>query len=300
MDGQRLTGHLAAGCAYAIFGLNIVFTKDIANSSAISPEALFGIRMILAAAVFWLASLFVKKEKVPLKDLGAMFPAALLGLMLPQYTFLKGITMASTIDTSILGSLTPVWTMIFAAIFLKEPLSFKKALGVLISFGGAMLLIFSSLRFKGAGPQTTGTGLALLLSNSMFFAAYLGIFRPLIKRYGVITLMKWMFLFSALLALPVSIKPIFSVNYGAISTLVYLETGYLVLFATVVAYFLIPVGQQRLRPTVVSMYTYLQPIIAVAISIIIGMDALTPQKIIAILLVFVGVFIVNRSKAAAT
>ena len=111
--------------------------------------------------------------------------------------------------------------------------------------------------------------------------------------------MKWMFLSAMIVSLPLSLKSILSVDYAAVTPRLALEIGYLVIFATVVAYFLVPVGQRRLRPTIVSMYTYLQPIIAVVVSIIVGMDMITWQKVLAILLVFCGVWIVNSSRAAA-
>ena len=111
--------------------------------------------------------------------------------------------------------------------------------------------------------------------------------------------MKWMFFFAMVVSLPMSLKPILSVDYAAITPKVWFEIAYLIVMATFVAYFLIPAGQRRLRPTIVSMYTYLQPIIAVVVSIIAGMDVLTWQKVLAIVLVFAGVWIVNKSRAAS-
>ena len=295
---SKLTGHLACAAAYGIFGLNIVFCKDIANADTVSPEALFGMRMFLAAAIFWLVSLFTQKENVPLKDIGAMALAGVIGLAMQQYTFLKGITMSSTIDCSIIGSLTPMWAMIFAAIFLKEPITGKKVLGVVTSLAGAMLLIFTSLHFRGGQQSSTLGGIALLVANCFTFGAYLGIFRPLTQRYSIVTLMKWMFLFAAVVAIPLSLKPILTVDYASVTPKLALEIAYLIVLATFVAYFLIPAGQRRLRPTIVSMYTYLQPIIAVVVSIFAGMDVLTWQKVLAIVLVFAGVWIVNKSRAA--
>lgn len=296
---SKLAGHLACAGAYTIFGLNIVFCKDISNASVVSPEALFGMRMIAAAGIFWLISLFAKHEKVPFKDVCLMALAGIIGLVLPQYTFLKGITMASSIDCSIIGSLTPVWAMLFAAFFLKEPITGKKVLGVATSIAGALLLILTSLHFKGGLQSSTPAGMALLLANCFTFGAYLGIFRPLTQKYSIVTLMKWMFFFSMVVALPLSLKPIMSVDYAAVTPRITLEITYVIVMATFVAYFLIPAGQRRLRPTIVSMYTYLQPIIAVVVSIISGLDVMTWQKIVAIALVFAGVWIVNKSRAAS-
>ena len=141
-------------------------------------------------------------------------------------------------------------------------------------------------------------GIALLLMNSLSFALYLGIFRPLIRKYSVVTFMKWMFLFCLMVALPVSLGPVMAIDCSQLSPRLLGETAYLVFFATFVAYFLIPIGQQRLRPTLVSMYSYLQPVIAVAISILSGIDRLSPMKVAAIILVFTGVAVVNKSRSA--
>ena len=274
IDKSKLLGHLAVATAYTIFGFNIIFCKDIANSHTISPAVLFTIRAIGASALFWLLSLFLPKEKMARGDI----------LM--------------TALASVLGTLPPIFTMIFAAVFLKEPITFKKAGGVVLSLAGVLMLIFNSVTAHNGIGQTRPLGIILMLMNGVSFGAYLGIFRPLISRYSVVTFMKWMFLFSLLISLPFSAKGFFSTDFAAITPSVAREIAFLVIFATFVSYFLIPVGQKRIRPTVISLYTYLQPMIATVFSIIIGMDSLTWQKVAAIVLVFAGVGFVNRSKAA--
>ena len=298
MERNKLGGHLAAAGAYAIFGFNIVFNKDIANSGAVSPMVLFTLRAVGATALFWLLSLFLPKEKVAGKDLLRMVLASFLGLFVPQLSFLFAIGLSTSIDCAVLGSLTPIYTMCFAFLFLGEPITLKKAGGVAVSLAGVLLLIFNSVHAPGAVDRTQPLGVALLLVNGMSFAAYLGAFRPLISRYSVVTFMKWMFLFSMLLSLPFSWSGLFQTDYAAFTPKVGLEIGYVIFFATFVAYFLIPVGQKHLRPTLVSMYSYLQPMIAAALSIAIGMDRFTWQKAVAAVLVFGGVFLVSRSRAA--
>lgn len=295
----QLVGHIACFGAYAIFGFNIVFCKDIANDGGIPPIALFTFRAFCTAILFWLLSFCLPKEKVEHRDLLRILLASVLGLFIPQMTFLSAITMTTTIDTSVLGSMTPVMTMFVAAIFLREPITWKKAGGVILSFAGVMLLIFNSIHINTGVDHTTPAGVILLAINTFSFALYLGVFRPLISKYSVVTFMKWMFLFSLLISIPFSSRSIFGgIDYAVIPKKVWWEIGYLILFATFIAYFLIPLGQKRIRPTLVSMYSYLQPIIAAAISISIGMDTLSWQKIVATLLVFGGVAIVNRSRAA--
>lgn len=296
MNRRQLIGHLACFGAYAIFGLNIIFCKDIANQGELSPTVLFTFRAACAAALFWLLSLFTKRERVPWRDLLGMLGASVLGLILPQMTFLYAISMTAPIDLSVVNSITPIMTMFVAAIFLKEPITWKKAGGVALSFGGVVWLILQSTHTGGV-EHSSPMGIALVVLNALCFALYLGICRPIIRRYSVVTLMKWMFLFALVLILPFSARGVATLDYAAIPGPVWWEVAYLVFFATFVAYFLIPVGQQRIRPTLVSMYNYLQPIIASVVGVALGMDRLTCMKVLAAVLVFVGVAVVNRSRA---
>ena len=298
MKRESLKGHLALAAAYTIFGLNLVFCKDIANSGSISPYVLFTLRAIGASILFWLLSLCMPKEKVDRKDLWRIAAASLVGLFIPQMTFLMAITITSAIDTAIIGTLGPIFTMFFAFFFLKEPITGKKAGGVALSFAGILFLIFNSVH-EGGAAATSPLGIVLLLVNSLSFSLYLGLFRPLISKYSVVTFMKWSFLFSLLISLPISFRGMLSTDYAAIPVDVRWEIGYLVFFATFVAYFLIPYGQKLIRPTLVSMYSYVQPIIAAIVSIWYGVDTLTWQKILASVLVVGGVILVSRSRAAA-
>jgi drug/metabolite transporter (DMT)-like permease len=296
MNRRQLIGHLACFGAYAIFGLNIIFCKDIANQGELSPTVLFTFRAACAAALFWLLSLFTKRERVPWRDLLGMLGASVLGLILPQMTFLYAISMTAPIDLSVVNSITPIMTMFVAAIFLKEPITWKKAGGVALSFGGVVWLILQSTHTGGV-EHSSPMGIALVVLNALCFALYLGICRPIIRRYSVVTLMKWMFLFALVLILPFSARGVATLDYAAIPGPVWWEVAYLVFFATFVAYFLIPIGQQRIRPTLVSMYNYLQPIIASVVGVALDMDRLTWMKVLAAVMVFVGVAVVNRSRA---
>ena len=132
-----------------------------------------------------------------------------------------------------------------------------------------------------------------MLVNTLCFAAYVGIFKPVIRKYPVVTFMKWMFLFSSLMALPFCFSAFKASNLAAVPMDVFWQIAYVVVFATFVAYFLIPIGQKRLRPVVVCMYTYVQPVIAMVIALAMGLDHLTALKVAASLLVFIGVGLVN-------
>ena len=191
--------------------------------------------------------------------------------------------------------------MFVAAIALKEPITLKKAGGVAMSFAGVILLVLNTISVHTGGvSETRPIGILLMIGNCVFFASYLGIFRPLIQRYHVVTFMKWIFLFSTLVAVPLDIKELTHLPFAEMSTSYWLQLGYIIVFATFIAYFLLPIGQKQLRPTVVSLYTYVQPLIGMVFSIYLGMDRLTWQKIVAAILVFTGVILVNKSRARNT
>ncbi|MBO4805914.1 MAG: DMT family transporter [Paludibacteraceae bacterium] len=299
MDTKKeLGGHAAAFGSYLIFGLNIIACKNVANSGLVSPFCLFSIRAIGATLLFWFASMFLPKESVEKKDLIRIFFASMLGLFLTQIVFLKAITITTPMDASIISTLTPIMTMFIAAFYLKEPITVKKVVGVLISFCGVTYLIFNSTHESGGIEKSAPLGIFFMVLNGLFFALYLGIFRPLTMKYSVVTFMKWMFLFSLLAGLPFSVGDFMAMDYASFSTGVVLNLAYVVFFATFISYLLIPIGQKLLRPTLVSMYSYVQPIVAAGLSIYLGMDELSWEKLLAAVLVFVGVAVVNRSKAA--
>ncbi|MBQ3950708.1 MAG: DMT family transporter, partial [Bacteroidales bacterium] len=264
-----------------------------------APIVLFVIRALVAGALFWIVSLIGPREKVPPRDLLKVAGAGIIGIFLPQLTFLHAIARTAPVDLSIITTITPILTMLFAALFLKEPITWKKVLGVFVSFGGIVWLILQSVAVGGGAESTEPLGVVLCVANCGVFALYLGTCRPLISRYSSVTLMKWMFLVSFIVSLPFALPRIVVTDFAAVPAHVWWEVAFLVFFATFVAYFLIPIGQQRIRPTLVSMYGYLQPIIAIGVAIATGMDSLTVTKIVAALLVFAGVYIVNQSRAAA-
>ena len=293
-----LIGHCAAFIAYAIFGFNIIVCKDLTSGGLIPPLGIFTLRSLFAGSLFWLVSLFQPKETIEKKDYIRIFAASMLGFMTCQVTFLVGIPHITPMDCSILTAMAPVYTMITAAIVIKEPITLKKSIGVAVSLAGVIYLIISRVSISEGAAESTPFGIFMIILNVLSFAMYLGIFKPLIAKYSVVTFMKWIFLFSACVSIPFSFKGLVNVDWTGIPKIQYAELAYLIICATFITYYLIPIAQKRIRPTLVSMYTYVQPIIAIAISIAIGMDTLTWQKLLATALVFGGVVIVNQSRAA--
>lgn len=296
MNISKAIGHIACFVAYAIFGVNIIVCKDLTSNQLISPIALFTLRSVGAGLLFWLISAFMPQEKVEWRDQPKIWAASVLGFLLTQLTFLIAIPSITPLDCSITSSMSPIYTMIIAAIVLREPITWQKAGGVILSFAGVIFLLLNSVSAGGA-TQTTTIGLLLMILNCICFSLYLGMFKPVIARYSVVTFMKWIFLYSTIMSLPLSAKELVTLDYAALPGNIVAELAFLILCSTFITYFLIPVGQKRIRPTLVSMYSYVQPIIATGISIYLGMDTLGWQKVLAAIAVFAGVMVVSRSKA---
>lgn len=297
MEMNKFWGHAACFTAYAIFGVNIIVCKDLTGSGLVSPVAIFTLRSIGAGLIFWLISLFLPAESVDLRDYPCIFLASLLGFFLTQVAFLMAIPDITPTDCSIMSSLSPIYTMLIAAAVIKEPITWKKAGGVALSFCGIIYLIMMSAGAVECAAVTKPSGLALMVVNALAFSLYLGAFKPVIVRYSVVTFMKWIFLFSTVMSLPLSAGELLTVSFADLPRSFILELSFLVLFATFVTYFLIPIGQKLIRPTLVSMYSYVQPIIAIAISVCLGLEQLTLSKVTAAVMVFAGVYVVSRSRS---
>lgn len=291
---STLIGNLACFTAYAIFGFNLISCKSIAIDGNITPMALFCFRSFGATALFWIWSLFTApREHIERKDIWKVVIASFLGLFMTQLSFLFAITQTTAIDASIMNTMSPIMTFIISAIVIKERITWSGILGIALSLAGVFVLILNGVSLRSGADSTTIWGVLGMVCNAICFASYLGIFKPLIQKYSVVTFMKWMFLFSSLMALPFSFAAFGASNLSAVPVSVIWHVVYVVVGATFIAYFLIPIGQKHLRPVVVCMYTYVQPVIAMVIAMAMGLDHLTLLKVLATVLVFTGVGLVN-------
>ena len=289
-----LIGNLACFAAYAIFGFNIISCKNIAIDGNITPMALFCLRSFGATALFWLWSLFTApQERIAKADIWKVAVASFLGLFMTQVSFLYAITTTTAIDVSILSTLSPIMTLVISAIVIKERITWSGVVGIALSLIGVFILIYNCVSLRSGADSTSVWGILGMVCNTLCFALYVGIFRPLIQKYSVVTFMKWMFLFSSLMALPFAFGAFRASHLEAVPPGIMANVAYVVLFATFIAYFLIPIGQKRVRPVVVCMYTYVQPVIAMVIALALGLDTLNALKVLATVLVFTGVGLVN-------
>ena len=253
-------------------------------------------RVVGACLLFWIASIFAPKENVPLRDKLMFIGAGIFGLVLNQCCYTIGLSITSPINASIVTTSMPIFAMLLAALILKEPITGKKALGVLMGCSGALILILTSAA-HASDKVGDIRGDLLCLFAQFSFALYLSLFNPLIRRYNVFTINKYMFSWATLLLLPFTISHVTDVVSQPIPASTWWEVGYVVCIGTFVCYILTMIGQRTLRPTVVSVYNYVQPIVSVATSLLMGIGILKPTHALAVILVFSGVWLVTKSKS---
>ena len=301
MDKGKLKGHAALWVANLVWGLNAPIGKSVLwsehNPGGVSPFALSVYRMLGACLLFWSVSLFLPRERVARRDIVLLLFASVFGIQLNQMLFLWGLSLTSPIDTSIIATVVPVLTMVLATLFLREPITWLKAGGVFLGCAGALLLILVSRH--GTGHTSSVKGDVLCLVSAVSYATYLTAFRNVIVRYSPVTTMKWMFLFAAIVAVVIYYRPLTAVDYAGLAPRTWAGIGYVVVCSTFLSYLMVPIGQHHLRPTVVSMYNYVQPVVACVVTVCLGLDSFNVMKGLAVAMIFVGVFLVTTSKSRA-
>lgn len=281
--------------ACAFWGLMAPLGKD-AMTHGLDGLTMVTFRVVGGCLLFWLTSLFVKREDVPLKDKLQFIGAAVFGLVTNQCCYTIGLSITSPINASIATTSMPIFAMILAAIILKEPITSKKALGVLMGCSGALILILTSAAHSSDKVGDL-RGDLLCLAAQFSFALYLSLFNPLIRRYNVFTINKWMFFWATLMVLPFTWGHVSEVLSHSIPQRTWWEAGYVVFFGTYIGYILTMIGQRTLRPTVVSVYNYVQPIVSVIVSVLTGIGVMKPSHALAVILVFSGVWLVTKSRS---
>lgn len=295
---HKQEGHLLMFCVMAIFGLNIPVTKYLYSNELISPIGLVTMRMAFATFAFWVVSLFMPKEEVARKDLFILLIGGVSGMLINQGLFAYGLQRTTPVDASIITTSSPLFALIIAAIILKEPITMKKAGGVLIGGAGAIFLVYTSHQHIAVQQDTGLIGDLSVLGAQLFYSFYIVITRPLSAKYSPVTMMKWMFLFSSVIAIPSFYNSVTEAEIfvrGEVNH--YLTILFVLVGGTFITYLLIPLAQRRIRATTISMYNNVQPLVASTVAIIIGQDNFTWEKLFSAVLIFSGVYLVTTSKS---
>ena len=301
MNLMKLKGHSSMLGANVMWGLMSPVAKFVMVGGAVTPLVVTDLRITGAMVLFWIASFFQKPERVAPKDLLKLLGASLLAIVFNQGCFIFGVGLTSPVDASIITTSMPLLAMVLAAIYLKEPITGKKVLGIAVGATGALLLILGSHQVseaKAAGNHYIWGDLLVLLAQ-FSYALYFVLFKNFVNKYSLITIMKWMFTYAFICALPFSYNDLLHTEWKSLQNTEIGALVFIVVGSTLVSYVLIVIGQKNLRPTVAGMYNYVQPLVASIVAVCWGMDTFNFVKIISVALIFGGVYLVTNSRSKA-
>lgn len=293
-------GHAAMCGANAMWGLMSPVSKLVMAGGVVTPLVVTDLRIGGAMVLFWIASFFQKPEHVNHKDMVTLFFASLFAIVFNQGSFIFGVSLSSPADASIITTSMPLWAMVLAAFILKEPITGKKVLGIACGAGGALLLILGSGQGMAQTAEHGSTALwgdLLVLFAQFCYAFYIVRFKNFVAKYSLITVMKWMFTYAFICTLPFSANDLMTTTWGSLQMQEIAALLFIVVGATFFSYMFIVVGQKHLRPTVAGMYNYVQPVVACIVAVCWGMDSFNWVKMIAVGLIFGGVYLVTSSRS---
>tara|TARA_R110002072_G_scaffold22615_1_gene79256 strand:+ start:76969 stop:77868 length:900 start_codon:yes stop_codon:yes gene_type:complete len=290
----RILALLAATAASTIYGINHTIAKGL-MPDIIEPYGFILLRVSGAGVIFWLLSIFYPTEKIERKDWLRIIACAFFGMVLNMLMFFKGLSLSTPINSSVVITLAPVLLLILSAIFLRERITWLKSIGISIGLLGALLLILFGVKTQPNAPNIP-LGNLLFIVNAASYSVYLIIVKPLVAKYSSITLMKLFFLFAIVMNLPIGISEFTDVAWTSLSFDAIWKLAFVVVGTTVLTYLFNIYALKQLSPSTIGAFIYLQPLIAAVFAVIAGADTITPIRVGAAALIFLGVFLSTRKK----
>lgn len=275
-----------------LYGLNYTFAKTVINENFVQPFAFVILRVGGAAILFWLVSFFLPKEKIDKKDFLKFFIAAVFGVAINMLLFLKGLELTTPISASVIVTITPIIILILSSFFLNEKITGLKVLGVILGFGGGVLLTILGESTRVGDNLPLGN--LFIFINVISYSIYIILIKKLTQKYHPFTFIKWLFLFGFFLILPFGYGEFKQIEWHTFTPYVTFSVLFVVVGATFGTYLLNPLALRKLKASTVGIFIYLQPVIAGLFALIMGADNIGYVKVIAMCLIFCGVYLVTK------
>lgn len=291
---KRHLAFLAAFGASFIYGVNHTLAKDL-MPTYIEAYGFIMLRVLGAAILFWITSLFLPSEKIDRKDWWRIILCALFGMTINMLMFFKGLQLSTPINSSVVITLSPVILLILSALFLKEKITWLKGSGIAIGLVGALILILFGAKTQANAPNIP-LGNTLFIINAIAYSVYLILVKPLTAKYASVTLMKWFFLIAVFTNAPIALPQFLEVQWSTLPPSVIGVMLFVVIGTTYLTYLFNVFALRQLKPSTIGAFIYLQPLIATLVAIILGADSLTTIRIIAASLIFLGVYLSTKRK----
>src|SRR5256714_8456317 len=279
-----------------MFGTWPIFGKIALT--ALPSTGLVAVRVLGASIAFLILQRTLgRRRKIEKKDYARLIIYSLLGVVLNQFLFVKGLSLTTAINATLLGTTLPVFALLVSITLGYDRLSLRKTLGITLAAAGVVYLLYPERNFT----SDTALGNLFIVLNSLSYGAYIAISKDMLKRYGALTVITWIFIFGCIATLPISGYELMNAPLHLVGVGVWLAVLYIILVPTVGAYYLNAWALARVAPSTVAIYIYLQPLIAFAVAPYALGEHLNSRTWVASLLIFAGVALVtlgSRSRAA--
>ncbi|WP_108802806.1 DMT family transporter [Aquimarina sp. Aq107] len=295
---KRTAALLAAFGASLIYAINHTLAKGV-MPTYIKPFGFILLRVIGAAALFWLASIWAPKQKIDHDDWLRVFGCAIFGMVINMLMFFKGLQLSTPINSSVMITISPILVFVLSAIFLSEKITWLRTVGILLGFSGALGLILFGSETRQDAPNIP-LGNVLFIVNAASYAIYLVLVKPLTAKYHSFTLMKWFFLIGVIVNFPITISEFSEVQWTSLPYDVIWKMAFVVVGTTFFTYLLNVFALKTLKASTIGAFIYLQPLLAISFAMAMGADSLNAVKIISALLVFLGVYLVTKKPKKLT
>lgn len=295
-----IKAHLALFTVNALYGANHVVAKGV-MSGEMKPSAFIFLRAAGAVLLFWIVKLLFVREKVARKDLFLLAACGLFGVAINQLFFFNGLHLTSSINTGIIMTVNPIMVVILSYFILKERITWRKSVGILIGATGSVLLTLTA----GAGATDSAFGDLFIFINAASYAVYLVLVKPLMTRYKPLTVITYVFSFGLLYVMlyPPSLMELNAIDFSKIPASQYWVILYVIVGVTFLTYLLTVFGLKYVSASVSSAYIYLQPVLVMFFAVFFSAmgwaedytDSITLEKVLYMLLIFVGVYLTSSA-----
>ncbi len=291
---RNYKAHIAVLAANILYGANYSIAK-IVMPKFIQPMGFIVIRVWVAAILFILTTQLFIREKIAAADRMRLFLCAVFGVTINQLLFFKGLALTSPIDSGLMMVTNPIFVLILSALFLSEVINIKRIFGIICGLSGAVLLILFGHQYSNSGSSSL-LGDLFILINSLSFAIYIVLVKPLMKKYHPLTIMQTVFCIGAILVLPFGWKEFNHIEWNTFSQSTWMATIFVVVGTTFLAYLFNTLALRELSAGTVSVYIYLQPLLAAGFAMLLGKDSPNIIHLVAAVLIFLGVYLTISQK----
>ena len=289
--------HLALFIVNLIYALNYSIAKDV-MPEYINPSGFILLRVLGGVSLFFLFFKIFINERINNSDLPRFALCGLFGVAINQLFFFEGLNLTTPINAAIIMTTNPILVIVISALLIREKISLMKIIGIIFGFIGACNLILNSGDFSFNNNFLIGNFLVFI--NATSYALYLVLVKNLMKKYNPITVMFYVFFFGLIFVFPFGYENVMLIDLQIFTTEIYLKVLFVIIFTTFIAYLFNGFALKSLTPATVSVYIYLQPLLASLIALFLNVDTLDMQKIISALFIFTAVFLVSMPKKVKT